>query len=349
MAQETTLALDAMGGDKAPDMVLKGASLARERFPKVKFKIYGPKAILTDKLAKFKKLATVAEIIDAPDHITNEETVSNALRQGKNSSMWKAIEAVKSGEANCVVSAGNTGVLMAMSKLQLRSLEGIHRPAIASFLPTLKGETVMMDLGANIECNADNIIQFALMGEVFARSVLGLPHPTVGILNVGSEDHKGMEYLKEAAAELAKIEDVAFQGFVEGDDITAGTVDVIVTDGFTGNVALKTAEGVGKLYSQFLRETIKHSLLARIGYLFSRSAYKRLRQRLDPRRYNGAVFLGLNGVSVKSHGGTDALGFATAIGVAVDMATHNFYEDLEIKLKKYGEVEKSNKKEKVAV
>jgi len=208
-------------------------------------------------------------------------------------------------------------------------LPGIERPAIASLFPTASGETVVLDLGANIECDAENLVQFALMGDVFARTVLGLTAPSVALLNVGSEDMKGNDAVRGAAAELrAGIVPIQFYGFVEGDDIPRGTVDVVVTDGFTGNVALKMAEGTARLFSEFLQSAFRHSLLARLGYVFARGALKKLRMRLDPRRYNGAIFLGLAGIAVKSHGSTDALGFANAIGVAVDMKANGFVDKI---------------------
>jgi glycerol-3-phosphate acyltransferase PlsX len=251
--------------------------------------------------------------------------------------MRLAIDAVKEGHAAGVVSAGNTGALMAMAKIALRMLPGIDRPAIASFFPTSKGESVMLDLGANVECDANNLVQFALMGEVFARTVLGLTNPSVGLLNVGSEEMKGHEELRAAAAILRETHlPIRFEGFVEGDDVPAGTVDVVVTDGFTGNVALKIAEGTAKLYSGFLKGAFASSFLAKIGYVFAKSALAKVRLRTDPRRYNGAMFVGVNGIVVKSHGGTDALGFANAIGVAVDMATHGFNDKIKAELARLG-------------
>jgi glycerol-3-phosphate acyltransferase PlsX len=237
---------------------------------------------------------------------------------------------VQSGEAAGVVSAGNTGALLAVAMLMLRTLPGIHRPAIAGFFPTLRSESVMLDLGANVECDADNLVQFAIMGNVFARTVLGVLHPTVGILNVGSEELKGHEAVREASAMLRNTAMPGeFHGFVEGDDIAKGTVDVVVTDGFTGNIALKTIEGTAKLYTGFLRESFRTSIMARVGYLLARPAINSLRTRVDPRRYNGAIFLGLNGIAVKSHGGTDAVGFANAIGVAIDMVVHGAIEKIK--------------------
>jgi glycerol-3-phosphate acyltransferase PlsX len=252
--------------------------------------------------------------------------------------MRLAIDAVADGRADGVVSAGNTGALMAMAKFVLTMLPGIDRPAIASFFPTRRGETVMLDLGANVECDAENLLQFALMGDVFARAVLGLIEPTVGLLNVGSEDLKGNDAVREAAARLREaITPIHFYGFVEGDDIAAGTVDVVVTDGFTGNIAVKTAEGTVKLFAEFLESAFRHSLPARIGYLFARGALRKLRMRSDPRRYNGAIFLGLGGIAVKSHGSTDAFGFANAIGVAIDMKLNGVLDKIRLELARLSE------------
>ncbi len=328
MGDRLTIALDAMGGDNAPGIVLDGANLALTRFPQVDFLLFGPEPQLVALLERLPKLkARVLRIVHTDVAISGDAKPSLALRNGRQSSMRLAINAVQEGQAAGVVSAGNTGALMAMAKLALRTLPGIDRPAIASFFPTLRGESVMLDLGANIDCDAENLFQFAVMGEVFSRTVLGLARPTVGILNVGAEDQKGHETLRVAAQRLRDAPlPIAFHGFIEGNDIAAGTVDVIVTDGFTGNVALKTAEGTVKLFSHSLRASFQNSLLAKLGYWFARPALRKLRRRLDPRRYNGAVFLGLNGIAVKSHGGADALGFANAIGVAVDMALHGFLD-----------------------
>jgi glycerol-3-phosphate acyltransferase PlsX len=240
---------------------------------------------------------------------------------------------VAEGRADCAVSAGNTGALMAMAKIVLKTLPGIERPAMAQFLPTARGETVVLDLGANIECDAENLVQFALMGDAYARAVLGLVKPTIGLLNVGSEELKGNDAVREAHAKLrAGIPGLLYHGFVEGDDIAAGTVDVIVTDGFSGNIALKTAEGVATLVFDFLRSAFRSSLLAQIGYLFAKPALMKLRDRLDPRRHNGAMLVGLTGIVVKSHGGSDALGFANAIGVAHDLRSNGFLERIKEEL-----------------
>jgi glycerol-3-phosphate acyltransferase PlsX len=317
-----------MGGDNAPQVVIRGANIARRRYPQVDFLLYGQEAEIAPLLGGMTKLGEVATIVHTDGVVRAEDKPSAALRGGRDSSMRLAINAVHEGRADGVVSAGNTGALMAMAKFVLKTLPGVDRPAISSFFPTLKGESMMLDLGANVSCDAANLVDFAVMGTAFARTVLGVPEPSFALLNVGSEEIKGHEALHEASAILRQSTTIQgrFLGFVEGDDITKGTVDVIVTDGFTGNVAIKTAEGTAKMVSEFMRRSFKSSTLAGLGYLMARPALSKLRQRLDPRRYNGAVFLGLNGIVVKSHGGTDAMGFANAVGVAVDLLQHDFIE-----------------------
>ncbi len=329
MSEALTIALDAMGGDHAPEMVVRGANLARSRFPDAQFVFFGDESKVQPLLTRLPKLAKVSSVVHTDQVVGGEDKPSVALRTGRQSSMRLAINSVHDGRAAAVVSAGNTGALMAMAKFVLKTLPGISRPAIASFFPTMRGESVMLDLGANVQCDAENLVQFAVMGEVFARTVLGTVKPTIGLLNVGSEDMKGHEALREANGILRDIKlPGTYHGFIEGDDIAKGTVDVVVADGFTGNVALKAIEGTARLYSEFLRATFKSSLLAKIGYLMARPALNALRLRTDPRRYNGAIFLGLNGITVKSHGGTDAIGFANAIGVAVDMILHGAIEKI---------------------
>ncbi len=322
MGQEIILALDAMGGDEAPDMVLKGANIARLRYPDLRFVLFGNESVIHPVLTRFKKLATVCTIEHTEETIKSDEKLSVVLRKRRKSSMSLAVDAVGRGDAHGVVSAGNTGALMAFAKIILRTLPGIDRPAMGSIFPTQRGESVMLDLGANIDCNSANLVQFAIMGEVFARNVLGVNEPTIGLLNIGSEEGKGNETIRNAAAALRQSGlPIQFDGFVEGDDIAAGTVDVVVTDGFAGNIALKTAEGTARLYGGYIRNAFKRSLMSRAGYLLARPALKMLRERLDPRTYNGAMFLGVNGVAVKSHGGTDHKGFANALSVAADMVS----------------------------
>jgi glycerol-3-phosphate acyltransferase PlsX len=326
---DVTIALDAMGGDDAPAMVLRGADIALERHPDTRFLLFGNERQIAPLLAKLPRLAAAASVHHTDEAVLDDAKPSQALRGGRRSSMRLAIDAVADGRADGVVSAGNTGALMAMAKVVLKTLPGIDRPAIATMFPTRRGETVMLDLGANIECDAENLVQFALMGDVFARAVLGLTQPSVGLLNVGSEDLKGNDAVRAASARLrGGMTPIRYHGFVEGDDIAAGTVDVIVTDGFTGNVTLKAIEGVAKLFSESLSASFQYSLSARIGYVFARVALKKLGARLDPRRYNGAMFLGLAGIAVKSHGSTDAFGFANAIGVAVDLKVNGFLQKI---------------------
>jgi glycerol-3-phosphate acyltransferase PlsX len=300
--------------------------------------MFGDEKQISPLLSKCKNLDGDVIIHHTTDMVANNAKPVQALRAGRNTSMRLAIDAVNEGRAGVVVSAGNTGALMAMAKLVLKTLPGIHRPAIATLFPTQRGESVMLDLGANVECDADNLVQFALMGSAFARTALGLRRPRVGLLNIGSEDTKGHDILRSAAARLrmTPLLPMEFHGFVEGNDIPAGTVDVVVTDGFTGNVALKTAEGTVKLYTEFLRRTFRSSFMAKIGYLLAQSAFKKLRIRIDPRRYNGAMFLGLSGVCVKSHGGTDGVGFANAVSVAIDMAVNKFNEKIKEEMAQLG-------------
>ncbi|UUX50219.1 phosphate acyltransferase PlsX [Nisaea acidiphila] len=345
MVDGPTLALDAMGGDHAPGIVVRGADIALARMPDLKLILVGDEAQLRPLIENTKRLANSDfKLIHTDKAVGASEKPSVALRSGRNSSMRLAINQVADGEADGVVSAGNTGALMAMSKFVLRMCPGIERPAIASFFPTRRGETCMLDLGANVDCDSENLVQFALMGEIFSRMVLGLSRPKVGLLNVGSEEQKGSDAVRGAAAVLRETESENFEyvGFVEGDDITAGTVDVIVTDGFSGNIALKTAEGTSRMITQFLRDAFKSSWAARLGYLLCRGALEQMRKRLDPRRYNGAVFLGLNGISVKSHGGTDALGFANAVCVAADMCRYGFLEKVKEEIALYGDSSGAN-------
>ncbi|MDV7338645.1 phosphate acyltransferase PlsX [Terasakiella sp. A23] len=334
MSNEMTLAIDAMGGDDAPDMVVEGLSICKTKLPGTRFLVVGDERQLEPLLLKYPNLKGSCTIVHTTEVVTNDDKPAVALRNRRNSSMRLAINAVKKGDAAGIVSAGNTGALMAMAKFALRTLPGIDRPAIATYLPHKTGGSVMLDLGANVECDADNLTQFAVMGEVYARNVLGLPKPKVGILNIGEEDLKGNDSVKQAHSILRKTPlDIDFYGFVEGDDIGKGTVDVIVTDGFTGNVALKTIEGTAHLMGHVLKEALTSSVLGKLGALIAKPALMNFKNKMDPRLYNGAMFLGLNGICVKSHGGTDALGFANAVQVAHDLVYHGFNdlikEDLE--------------------
>ncbi len=319
-----TLAIDAMGGDHAPQSVVAGLALAAERHPNMRFVLVGDAARLTPLLARHKRAADVCTLAHAPNVVGADMKVAQALRL-RDSSLRAAIDLVAGGQAAGAVSAGNTGAIMAIAKLVLKTVPGIDRPAIAAIGPSARGDIVMLDLGANLECDARNLVEFAIMGDAFARAVLGLTHPTLGLLNVGSEEQKGVESLRQAA-EILRNGHLAgqFAGFVEGHDIAAGTTDIVVSDGFSGNVALKTGEGALRLMADLLRQVFRTDLASRLGYLLARPGLERLREWLDPRRYNGAVLLGLNGVVVKSHGGTDEEGFAAAVSVAADMIDHRF-------------------------
>jgi glycerol-3-phosphate acyltransferase PlsX len=319
-----TLAVDAMGGDRAPGMVVEGLAIAAERHPKARFLLIGDEVRLAPLLRRHKRAASVCTVRHAPETIANDMKPAAALRM-RRASMRVAIDAVAKGEAAGVVSAGNTGALLALAKILVKTLPGIDRPAMAGIGPSARGDMVMLDMGANIYCDARNLVEFAVMGDVFARTVLGLTEPTIGLLNVGSEEQKGDDRIRQAAETLrASHIGPQFHGFVEGHDIGAGTTDVIVTDGFSGNVAIKTAEGALRLIADLLRQVFSSSIAGRIAYLLARPGLDRLSEWLDPRRYNGAVMVGLNGVVVKSHGGTDAQGFAHAVDVAMDMVTHQF-------------------------
>jgi len=325
-----TLAVDAMGGDTAPTMVVEGVNISSQKLSGVQYLLFGNEAEIQPLLDDYPSVRAVSSVRHADGIVLNDDKPAVALRGRRNSSMRLAINAVMEGEAAGVISAGNTGALMAMAKFVLKTLPGIDRPAIATSFPTQRSQSVMLDLGANIECNANNLVQFAVMGEVFARNVLGLDNPSVGILNVGAEDLKGNSAVKEAFSILQNTHlPIKFYGFVEGDDIGAGTVDVFVTDGFTGNIALKTAEGTAKLFSHALKQALTSSSLATLGAVLAKPALNRLKMHLDPRRYNGAMFLGLNGVCIKSHGGTDAYGFAHALEVAHHLTTKSINDSIK--------------------
>ena len=323
-----TLAIDAMGGDNAPEIVLGGLAIAAERHPSGRFLLVGDESRLRPMVAANKRLLASCTIRHAGAVVPSDMKPTAALRV-RDSSMRVAIDAVAGREVLGVVSAGNTGALLALAKIIIKTLPGIDRPAMAAIGPSARGDVVMLDLGANVQYSARNLVEFALMGDVFARTVLGLTAPTIGLLNVGSEELKGDERVRQAA-DILRLSHIApnFHGFVEGHDITAGTVDVVVTDGFTGNVALKTGEGALKLSGALLRQIFQGSLAGKLAYLLVRPGLERMKLWLDPRRYNGAVMLGLNGVVVKSHGGTDAEGFAHAVDVAMDMVTHGFNEQI---------------------
>lgn len=313
------IAIDAMGGDNAPDSVIAGVKSAEQKHSDVRFLIFGDEAKVRPFMDKYRPDPNRYEFIHTPDYVASDEKPSAAVRSGRNSSLWLAIDAVKKGKASAVVSSGNTGALMAFSKLILGTMPGIHRPAIVTILPTRKSECVVLDLGANAECNARNLVEFAIMGEAYCRAVLKREHPTIGLLNIGSEDIKGRDEIRQAAQILrdSPLSD-EFKGFVESDDIALGAVDVFVTDGFTGNIALKAIEGTARLMVNLLKDVSARSIMSKLGFLLALPSLKRLKKKMDPGRYNGAMLVGLKGISIKSHGGADAIGFANAVNVAID-------------------------------
>jgi len=318
MSQTVRIALDAMGGDHGPAVVVAGADLALARHPQSEFLFFGNTAQVGPLVAQHPALKLASRLVHTDIAVRMDDKPSQALRYGRRkSSMWLAIEAVKKKEADIVVSAGNTGALMAMSKFELKTLAGIDRPAIAALWPTVRGESIVLDVGASIGADAEHLVDLAVMGAATARILFELDRPTVGLLNIGVEEVKGLEAVRQAGRLLREKEPggLEYVGFVEGDDIGMGKVDVVVTEGFAGNIALKTAEGTARQLAEYLRSAMSRSLGARIGYLFARSAFQEVRERMDPRRVNGGVFLGLNGIVIKSHGSTDAEGFAAAIEV----------------------------------
>lgn len=326
MSQRVCISLDAMGGDHGPSTVVPGAAIARERHPEMTFLMFGDEAVIAPLVAAEPRLAGAVEIRHTSVAIGMDEKPSQAVRTGRGkSSMWQAIQAVKDGQADAAVSAGNTGALMAMSKICLKTMTGIERPAIACLWPTVRGESVVLDVGATIGTDAEHLVEMALMGAAMARIVFDLDRPTVGLLNVGTEEMKGNEAVKEAARLLRETElpNLHYHGFVEGNDLGRGTVDVVVTEGFTGNIALKTAEGTAKQIAIYLRAAMSRTWSAKIGYFFARQAFGALREKMNPSRANGGVFLGLEGIVIKSHGSENAAGFASAVDLAHDMARHD--------------------------
>ncbi len=322
MTGQTTVAVDAMGGDHGPDVTLPGVSLVLAHRSDVRFLLVGDEAVLQPFLDADAKLKASCDILHADVQVSMDDKPSQALRSGRrHSGMWKAVEALKKGDADVTVSAGNTGALMAMSKVILKMLPGIERPAIAAIWPTLRDRSVILDVGATIGADADQLVDFAVMGEAMSRSLFGIERPTVGLLNVGVEEIKGNGQVKEAGAVLRdSVLPIEYAGFIEGDDIGQGKVDVVVTEGFSGNIALKTAEGTAKQIGAYLRASMNRNIFCKLGYLLAKSGFDALRKKMDPRTMNGGVFLGLNGIVVKSHGGTDAVGFAHALDLGIDMA-----------------------------
>ena len=340
MPDKIRIALDAMGGDEGASVVVPGAALSLQRHPDIEFLLFGDQAAVAPLLGELKG---AARLVHTDVVVKMDDKPSQALRHGRwKSSMWLAIDALKRGDADVAVSAGNTGALMAMAKFNLKTMPGISRPAIAALWPTLTGESIILDVGASIGADAQHLVDLAVMGSAMARVLFELDRPTVGLLNIGVEEVKGLEPVREAGRILreAKLPDLDYVGFIEGTSIGEGVVDVVVSEGFAGNIAIKAAEGTARQFASYLRNAMQRTLMARLGYLLARGAFDSLRDKMDPRKANGGVFLGLNGIVIKSHGGTDAEGFAAAVELGYDMVRHGLLAKIKETLDHYahGEV-----------
>lgn len=322
------IGVDAMGTDKGPDALVKGAALALKSGVRAGIVFFGDEAALRPLVAAEPALAS-AKIENCTASVSMTDKPMHVLRRGRDTSMWKSVEAQKDGRVHAVVSGGNTGALMAVSRMQLGMIKGIDRPAVTALWPTPRGRTVVLDVGANVEAKEQELVDFAIMGEAFFRALTGTAKPTVGLLNVGAEELKGHELIRNAARVLREADpDMAFKGFVEGNDISQGSVDVVVTDGFTGNIALKSAEGAARLVGGWIKEALTGSLLSKLGALLMMGELKKLKARIDPSSVNGGVFLGVNGVVVKSHGGADEKGVAAAISMAAGLVGKGFRKEV---------------------
>jgi glycerol-3-phosphate acyltransferase PlsX len=349
MSGTIRISVDAMGGDNGPRIVLHGAQMALRERKNISFIFHGQSEVLEPLLAEFPQLQAVSTIRHAETVISMEDKPSQALRKGRGtSSMWSALESVKQGEADVAVSGGNTGALMAMATFCLRPIEGISRPAIAAIWPTLRSDTIVLDVGATVGGDAQQLVDFSILGAALARALFDQESPTVGLLNVGVEEVKGLEPVREAGRMLAAASGAGFKyhGFVEGDDLGKGTVDVVVTDGYTGNIALKTAEGTARQVGTYLRNALKANFMSKIGALFASQALNALRRKMDPRTVNGGVFLGLNGIVIKSHGGTDEVGFNAALGLAYEMARARLIDKIGDGMQRFGPHTSSTRSQK---
>lgn len=328
------ISIDAMGGDNSPRVVIEGLAIAAGKNPDVRFLVFGDRAKIAATLDSYPHLKNVCEVRHADEMVRNEDKPSQVIRN-KNTSMYMAIDAVRKGEAQAIVSAGNTGALMAISKLVLKTIQKIHRPAIVSIMPHINGKYVMLDLGANTECSAINLAEFAMMGDILARNALGIQKPRVALLNIGAEEMKGKEEIHKAAQMIRNSRmNIDFIGYIEPHEIPNDKADVIVADGFTGNIALKSIEGTARLIIRMIKRAVKGSFLAKLGLPFMMGVIFKVKKTMDPRLYNGAMFVGLNGLSVKSHGGTDALGFSVAVNNAANLVRQNFVATIRSEIEK---------------
>ncbi len=331
MSETITISVDAMGGDKGPRVVVHGAHLALRERKNTQFIFHGRREDIEPLLDEFPALKPVSSVRHCDVVISMDEKPSNALRKGRgNSSMWAALQSVKDGEADVAISGGNTGALMAMATFCLRPIEGISRPAIAAIWPTMRSDIIVLDVGATIGGDAQQLVDFSILGAAMARALFDQESPTIGLLNIGTEELKGLDQIKDAGQMLSLASGAGFTyfGFVEGDDIGKGTVDVVVTEGFTGNIALKTAEGTARQVGWYLRSALKADLMSQFGAVLATRALNALRRKMDPRTVNGGVFLGLKGIVIKSHGGTDEIGFKSALGLAYEMARSHLIDKI---------------------
>ena len=332
---KTTIAIDAMVGDNAPNAVIMGLERSFVRHPEVHFMIFGDESKITPLVEKRRELKSICSIINVKDWIKDDEKASKVIKKSKTTSMGKAIECVASGNADAIVSGGNSGALMALSIFGLKRISGINRPAMAAVMPTKLGEVVALDLGANIECSPQNLLEFSLLGVVFSQKVWGKLQPRLGLLDVGEEENKGKQIIHQAADLILNSQFSSFfKGYVEGNRVISGDYDVIVCDGFSGNIMLKTAEGTADLCTYFMKEVLSSNIFGKLAYLFGRTSFAVLKDKLDPRKHNGAVLLGLNGIVVKSHGSTDSLGFAHAVDLAIDMAEGDYNSSISEEIEK---------------
>jgi glycerol-3-phosphate acyltransferase PlsX len=343
MTDKIRISVDAMGGDQGPRVAVHGARLALRERKNLSFIFHGRREELEPLLNEFADLKPVSQIVHSDNVIAMDDKPSNALRRGRgNSSMWAALESVKNGEADAVISGGNTGALMAMALFALHRMEGISRPAIAAIWPTTRADIIVLDVGATVGGDAQQLVDFSILGAALARALFDQESPSLGLLNVGTEEMKGHDEVKEAARVLAGASGKAgftYHGFVEGDDMGKGTVDVVVTDGFAGNIALKTAEGTARQVGTWMRDAFRADLISKIGAFIAGQAINALRRKLDPRNINGGIFLGLNGIVIKSHGGTDEVGFKAAVGLAYEMARSRLMDKIGEGLRRFPRLE----------
>jgi glycerol-3-phosphate acyltransferase PlsX len=338
MPEKVRIALDAMGGDQGASVVVPGAEMSLTRQPDMEFVLFGDASVVEPLLAAHPRLKAASRFVHTEIAVKMDAKPSQALRTGRwKSSMWRAIDAVKKGETDVAVSAGNTGALMAMAKFNLKTMAGIERPAIAGFWPTLTGQSIVLDLGASIGADAQHIVDMAVMGSAMARIVFDLERPKVGLLNIGVEEIKGLEEVRDAGRILreARLPDFDYVGFIEGSEIGRGVVDVVVTEGFAGNIAIKAAEGTARQFAELLKQAMLQSWRTKLGYVLAREAFAALREKMDPRKANGGVFLGLNGIVIKSHGGSDVEGFAAAVDIGYQMVRHGLLERISHTLERY--------------